>query len=687
MSKHKKNEYGIWEVPVDYEICYDNHLNYNEENNDNYLPPYRSDFPSIYEGIEVEMHIVDHCNLNCNCCNHFSPIAKPWYISLEDFQSQLKVLKNNISTVKSFIILGGEPALHPQLLELCISAREILGSQTLITVLSNGTLIKDIKKNKEAYLRNDIKFTFSSYFNKTKIEEIQELKPLGRVFNTRILSKQTLVEPSGSLNGHFNFFNCANHKLPCFTLKDYKLFICPFAAHINIYNENLGENIPLIKNDDYLDIREINNDLNLLQKFCFSPKNICKYCSQNTIAVPYGPSYKDNVEFEIPIFKLYFQDYRRYENIINQGKNKLIHWATDPNQNPGRVDTVFHTHIFETELLRHKTGKIDIIIPYYNETVDQFKQLRDNLLKQSIIKDCVLYFISDNGNMDARVIQIFSQQNKLHCVFLKNVEHEGPGATRNIGIINSYNKYLLFLDADNLFIDEKALENIYNKINNKYSLVEWSAYSSENKSQINYCVNRDVLNNNNLLFKNIFFGEDNEFYIRLGSLINQNEIYSYNNLKNIFIQYNATSKNNNITTNFFLYDKLHFSYLTSNFIGIFEMFNSNKIINEEFLNNQIHQTLKKIIAILDKEHLWMTENTFLRSLMYVSLYYLQLRYPDVVNMTDYITILKLYNIDIFDNNFEMIKNYCLNYIIDNYQNNYKLQINANYYINLLKGAL
>jgi hypothetical protein len=56
-------------------------------------------------------------------------------------------------------------------------------------------------------------------------------------------------------------------------------------------------------------------------------------------------------------------------------------------------------------------------------------------------------------------------------------------------------------------------------------------------------------------------------------------------------------------------------------------------------------------------------------------------------MTDYITILKLYNIDIFDNNFEMIKNYCLNYIIDNYQNNYKLQINANYYINLLKGAL
>ena len=59
------------------------------------------------------MHIVDHCNLNCNCCNHFSPIADPWFIELKDFKNQLINLKNNVLNIKNFLILGGEPALHP----------------------------------------------------------------------------------------------------------------------------------------------------------------------------------------------------------------------------------------------------------------------------------------------------------------------------------------------------------------------------------------------------------------------------------------------------------------------------------------------------------------------------------------------------------------------------------------------
>ena len=32
---------------------------------------------SIDEYFEVEIQIVDHCNLNCDNCNHFSNIAEP----------------------------------------------------------------------------------------------------------------------------------------------------------------------------------------------------------------------------------------------------------------------------------------------------------------------------------------------------------------------------------------------------------------------------------------------------------------------------------------------------------------------------------------------------------------------------------------------------------------------------------
>jgi hypothetical protein len=45
--------------------------------------PLRSDWESVYDGFELEIHIVDHCNLNCAGCNHFTALAKEYYIEKE----------------------------------------------------------------------------------------------------------------------------------------------------------------------------------------------------------------------------------------------------------------------------------------------------------------------------------------------------------------------------------------------------------------------------------------------------------------------------------------------------------------------------------------------------------------------------------------------------------------------------
>ena len=55
---------------------------------------------------------------------------------------------------------------------------------------------------------------------------------------------------------HYHF-NCVNHKLPCFTLRDKKLYICPFSAHLHIYCEKANITIKEIKYIDYLPIEEI----------------------------------------------------------------------------------------------------------------------------------------------------------------------------------------------------------------------------------------------------------------------------------------------------------------------------------------------------------------------------------------------------------------------------------------------
>jgi hypothetical protein len=66
---------------------------------------------------------------------------------------------------------------------------------------------------------------------------------------------------------------------------------------------------------------------------------------------------------------LYARDYERYEALINAGKDNIL-WALDSEKNLAKIDYNFHYHAVETEILRYGKGKFDIIIPYYNETIE-----------------------------------------------------------------------------------------------------------------------------------------------------------------------------------------------------------------------------------------------------------------------------------------------------------------------------
>ena len=668
----------MYNIPHDYIIEYDQSKNYNELNNPNYLPPYRSDYPSIYKGVQVEIQIVDHCNLNCNCCNHFSPLAEPWFIEIESFKSQIIALKNNISSLKCLLLIGGEPCLHPQLYEICQIARNILGETIDIRIITNGTIIEPIEKYKQEYLDLNIQFTFSSYMNYTKLDKIKDLQPFGKVFNTRILSKSTLVEPEGTLNGFNNFFNCIDHKLPCFTLKDFKLYICPFSAHLNIYCKKANISIQEIEWEDYLPIEQINNNLDLLQEFTFTPKNLCNYCSQDEDAYPFTKSHKDIIEFTWTLQELYFRDYKRYESIINAGKNGTFQWATNKNLNPGRVDTDFETWDFNRERLRYRDGKIDIIIPYYNESIEQLAILKQNLLKQTIIQDCIIYLISDNSNMDWGVLRIFQRTPNLHCVFLRNEIQQGPGAARNKGLQNSYNKYIFFLDADDSFTSNDALEKLYNTAQNnpQKPFYHFYTYGQNNAGRHNYLLTRNFIEEYNLQFKNIFFGEDNEFFVRMKAF-SQNNYYDYKNSENLFLNYN-TSKGNNITSTFFYYDPMHFSYITSVFIGIYEILTIYQ--NDELILDYINYLLRLFI---NKPQC--LNNIFEQSLIFIIIYILLSYYPHLIQDKNILLLLELFNIN-YENNcndISYIITFIQNHIRDNYLNHKQLQTNAIYMLQIL----
>src|SRR5262249_58418964 len=70
----------------------------------------------------LEVHVTDHCNLRCEQCCSLSPFLPPWYEDPErlrrDFTAARRVL------APTFLkLVGGEPLLHPRLLDCLTVAR------------------------------------------------------------------------------------------------------------------------------------------------------------------------------------------------------------------------------------------------------------------------------------------------------------------------------------------------------------------------------------------------------------------------------------------------------------------------------------------------------------------------------------------------------------------------------------
>ena len=175
--------------------------------------PCWSDYDSVYDGVDLEIHIVDHCNLNCAGCNHFCPLAEPYYITPEYLKEQLEMVKEKIPSIKWLMLLGGEPTIHPQLLELCQIARKIF-PDIPVEILTNGKDLTNIIKNKKELEKLDIQITLAQYdieYNQNDIDEVLAMKNAGISWGRESFD-QTLVDVTGSQDMNETFFKNCHHQ-------------------------------------------------------------------------------------------------------------------------------------------------------------------------------------------------------------------------------------------------------------------------------------------------------------------------------------------------------------------------------------------------------------------------------------------------------------------------------------------
>ncbi len=83
-----------------------------------------------------ELHVVEHCNLRCNGCDSLSPQNQERYLSVGEVQETCRFMAGVIHA-DVFKPMGGEPLLHPQIVEILEVARRS-GISRAVRLMTNG---------------------------------------------------------------------------------------------------------------------------------------------------------------------------------------------------------------------------------------------------------------------------------------------------------------------------------------------------------------------------------------------------------------------------------------------------------------------------------------------------------------------------------------------------------------------
>jgi hypothetical protein len=248
--------------------------------------------PRPIEEMTFEINLADHCNISCQMCDHYSQLSEEKTVNLDSFERDIKrmakIFNNKIACIS---LLGGEPTLHPNLIECCkIARREFPKAQ--IIILTNGLLLLDLENSPQGNLWQackdyrihitvtilPIKFDYKALVQKAKEYGIVLAMSSNIHANElteiiKISDKHTFDLSGEAGKGYFltcAYFNKFN------VLKDGRYYMCPVAAHIDIFNKYFSQNLELTQADS-LDIYKVEN-WEEFAEFAANYVPFCRYC-------------------------------------------------------------------------------------------------------------------------------------------------------------------------------------------------------------------------------------------------------------------------------------------------------------------------------------------------------------------------------------------------------------------------
>ena len=250
--------------------------------------------------LRFDVHLVDHCNLNCKGCLHFSPISDEKYLDIQTFENDLKKLSELTSgKISDICLLGGEPLLHPDI-ELFLPIARRYFTEGRINILTNGLLLPKMPETFfENCKKNKIEISISYYPVKIDIEKIKLLTnkyniPLEIRDEYRNNTSTWLQQPldiTGKQNSNKSHTTCAMGNF-CIQLVDGKIYQCETVAYIHYFNKWFDKNLT-VEDNDCINIYNVDNIEEIFDFLC-KPMPFCRYCKTKDIEyVPWDNSKKE----------------------------------------------------------------------------------------------------------------------------------------------------------------------------------------------------------------------------------------------------------------------------------------------------------------------------------------------------------------------------------------------------------
>ncbi len=254
--------------------------------------------------LHFETHLVEHCNLNCQMCIHFSPLAKVQFAKIESFSNDMQRLRELFGNdVSSITLLGGEPLLHPQVTEFLKIARTYFPYAEVI-LYTNGLEIPKMKLDfwkicKECAITITLTHYPISFDYKYVDKLLDEHSITYQYCNTPGREKKSIhfsLDLNGTQDPRQSFLLCdmANR---CIFLRDGRLYTCVLIPNIQHFNEYFHQCLNVSPTDS-IDIYQANNSKEIMH-FLASPPSFCRYCdvSRRTILHDWQISKKDILEW------------------------------------------------------------------------------------------------------------------------------------------------------------------------------------------------------------------------------------------------------------------------------------------------------------------------------------------------------------------------------------------------------